>query len=102
MEKKKKSTVRKEKKIVGTLSSRGRTFRGIVVKKFPHRVVVELERTVKEKKYERLSKKKTRLHARLPAEMKVKEGDAVRVRETRPLSKIVHFIVIEVLGGKEE
>jgi len=34
--------------------------------------------------------------------MKVVEGDFVKVRECRPLSKIVHFIVIGVLGGKDE
>ena len=100
MEKKKKETAKAGKeKIVGTVLSRGRIFQGIVVKKFPHRVVVELERTVRVQKYERFAKKKTRLHARLPENMDVHEGDTVKVRETRPLSKIVNFIVIEVLGG---
>ena len=32
----------------------------------------------------------------------VKEGDFVKVRECRPLSKIIHFIVIEVLRRAEK
>lgn len=81
-----------EKEVVGT---RGRIFEGTVTKKFPTRVVVEFERTVFVQKYERFYKKKTRLHARLPQGMNVEVGDYIRVRESRPLSKIIHFVVIE-------
>ena len=88
----------KKQKIVGT---RGRTFRGIVTKKFDTRVVIEFERTVRIPKYERFAKKKTRLHARIPAEMNVHVGDLVKVRECRPLSKIIHFVVIDVLKEAE-
>ncbi len=103
MEKKEvKAKVNEEKKIVRTISIRGRAFKGKVIKKFPHRVVVEFERTVRVAKYERFSKKKTKLHARIPEGMQVHEGDLVKVRECRPLSKIVNFIVIEVLGGNEK
>lgn len=81
-------------RVVGT---RGRVFEGFVTKKFSTRAVVEFERTVFVKKYERFYKKKTRLHARLPLGMDVDIGDLVRVRETRPLSKIIHFLVVEVV-----
>jgi len=85
-----------EKNLVQTLpSTRGRTFEGLVTKKFPKRVVVEFERTVFVQKYERFYKKKTRLHARLPESIDVNIGDSVRIKECRPLSKIIHFIVIE-------
>ena len=78
------------------ISTRGRTFEGFVVKKFHKRVVVEFERTVYVQKYERFYSKKTRLHARLPDSManEINIGDYVRVKECRPLSKIIHFIVL--------
>ncbi|MCU0641957.1 MAG: 30S ribosomal protein S17 [archaeon] len=78
------------------LAARGRTFEGFVTKKFPKRVVIEFERTVFIQKYERFCKKKTRLHARLPDSManEINIGDYIQIRECRPLSKIIHFIVI--------
>jgi small subunit ribosomal protein S17 len=79
-----------------TFGTRGRTFKGAVIKKFPKRVVIEFERTIYIKKYERYSKRKTKLHARLPEEMAkdVNIGDYIEIRGCRPLSKIVHFIVV--------
>lgn len=79
------------------IPSRGRTFQGYVTKKFDNRVVVEFERTVYYPKYERYAKKKTRLHARIPDAMEVHQGDYVKVQECRPLSKIIHFIVISIV-----
>lgn len=100
--KKKKETARQEKKIAGAISTRGQTFKGIVIRKFPGRITIELERTVYLPKYERFMKKKTRIHARLPKEMDVNEGDLIRVKECRPLSKTIHFIVIEIVEKAEE
>ena len=85
-----------EKLIVRT---RGRIFEGKVTKKFPTRVVVELERTVYVHKYERYYKKKTRLHARLPPHFSVEVGDLIRIQECRPLSKIIHFMIIEKVNN---
>ncbi len=101
MKKETKQKVRegKKKPLVGT---RGRIFQGYVTKKFPGRVVVEFERTVRVQKYERFARKKTRLHARLPEGMDVREGDYVKVQECRPLSKIIRFVVLEVVRRKEE
>lgn len=87
------------KKLVGT---RGRIFKGKVTKKFPTRVVVEFERTIYIPKYERYYKKKTSLHARLPENFEIEIGDLVRIQETRPLSKIIHFIVIEKISKLKE
>ena len=83
---------REKENLVGT---RGRTFKGKVMKKFPTRIVVEFERTIYVPKYERYYKKKTKLHARIPSNINVNIGDFVKIRECRPLSKIIHFIVIE-------
>ena len=79
-----------------TLATRGRVFEGFVTKKFQKRIVLEFERTIFVQKYERFYKKKTRLHARLPDSMAndINVGDYIQVRECRPLSKIIHFIVI--------
>ena len=80
-----------------SLGSRGRTFEGTVTKKFPKRVVVEFERTVFVPKYKSFYRKKTKLHARLLDQMEkeINIGDFIKVRECRPLSKIIHFLVIE-------
>lgn len=77
--------------------SRGTIFQGFVTKKFPRRVVIEFERTVFISKYERFSRKTSRLHARLPAELesKIHVGDYIKIQQCRPLSKIIHFIVVE-------
>ena len=88
-------------KAVGT---RGRVFEGLVVRKFPKRITIEFERTLFIHKYERFIKKKTRIHARLPDEIAndINISDYVRVKECRPLSKIIHFIVIKKLRSRAE
>jgi len=97
---KKTATVARDEKI----SSRGRIFQGVVTRKFPKRVSIEFERTVKLQKYERFLKKKARIHARLPDAMThdIHPGDLIKVQECRPLSKIIHFVVIEKVKGKDE
>ena len=90
--------------IHGNLKTRGRIFEGKVVKKFQKRVVLEFERTVYVRKYERYKKSKTKLHARLPDCMadKIDIGDLIKVQECRPLSKIIHFTVIGKVKDKVE
>ena len=87
----------------GNTSLRGRSFKGNVIKKFPKRVVIEFERTLFVKKYERYSKRKTKLHARLPECMKdqINVGDYIEIKECRPISKIIHFIAIGKVSDKE-
>jgi len=115
MEKMKKKTVEKkvEKKVEAkpaetsinqSLSTRGRIFEGTVTRKFPKRIAIEFERTLFIKKYERFAKKKTRIHARLPDQMadQIQIGDLVQVQECRPLSKIIHAVVIKKIKSVEE
>jgi small subunit ribosomal protein S17 len=85
-----------KKDFAENISLRGRSFKGTVIKKFPKRVVIEFERTIYVKKYERYSKRKTKLHARLPESMSndIQVGDYIEIKECRPISKIVHFIVV--------
>ena len=91
----------------GNLKTRGKIFEGTVIRKFPRRVVMEFEREVYLRKYERYYKSKTKIHARLPdcMEKEISVGDLIRVQECRPLSKIIHFAVIGKIKsnvGKEE
>ena len=89
---------KEETTLVRTIeATKGRIFKGTVTKVFLTRVVIELERTVYHQKYERYYKKKIRLHARIPKGLDIAVGDVIKVRETRPLSKIIHFAVIEIV-----
>jgi small subunit ribosomal protein S17 len=89
--------------IHGSLKTRGRVFEGKVIKKFYKRIVIEFERTIYIKKYERYKKSRTKIHARLPNCMKdkINLGDYIKVQECRPLSKIIHFAVIEKIRDAE-
>jgi len=89
--------------IHGNLKIRGRIFEGVVIKKFHKRVVIEFERMVYVSKYERYKKSKTKIHARLQEcmEDKINVGDYIKIQECRPLSKLIHFIVIEKIRGGE-
>ena len=88
----------------GNLKVRGRTFEGRVIRKFPKRVTIEFERMAYVRKYERYSKSRTKIHARLQDCMKedIQVGDLIKVQECRPLSKIIHFIVIKKIKDKSE
>lgn len=88
--------------IHGSLKIRGRIFEGVVTKKFHKRIAIEFERMIYVRKYERYKKSKTKIHARLPIcmEDKVNIGDLIKIQECRPLSKIIHFVVIEKNGEK--
>jgi small subunit ribosomal protein S17 len=56
------------------------------------------------RKYERYAKSRTKIHARLPdcIKDKIHVGDLIKVQECRPLSKIIHFVVISKTKDKEE
>ena len=86
------------------IGTRGRTFEGIITKKFPKRIVMEFERMIYVRKYERYAKLKTKIHARLPdfMEKEINIGDLVKVQECRPLSKIIHFVVVQKLKDAAE
>ena len=88
----------------GHLKVRGRSFRGKVIKKFPRRITIAFEKILFVKKYERYMKKKTKIHSRLPDCMKdeINVGDYVEVGECRPLSKIIHSVVIGKIKSGEQ
>ena len=84
------------------LKLRGRTFEGVVVKKLAGRVTIVFERMLRLPKYERYEKRRTKIHARLPDCMKddVDVGDLIQIAETRPISKMIHFVVSKVIKVK--
>jgi small subunit ribosomal protein S17 len=98
-EKKKKNS---KKALAGAILSRGRIFQGRVIAKHPKRITIEFDRPVYLRKYERYFKKKTKIHARLPENMDVEIEDMVKVRECRPLSKTIHFVVTEITKKSSE
>ena len=87
----------------GELAARGRKFEGYVIKKFPRRVVITFDRVVKIKKYERYLNTKTKLHARLPDCLvsTINVGDYIEIQECRPLSKIIHHVVMKKIHDKD-
>jgi small subunit ribosomal protein S17 len=80
----------------GGLKTRGKVFEGEVITKSNKRIAIQFERMVYVRKYERYKKNKTKIHARLPDCMKdeIQIGDLIRIQECRPLSKIIHFVVL--------
>ena len=79
-------------------STRGRTFTGTVISdKMSKTVTVEWERSKYISKYERYEKRRSKVKAHNPDSINAKEGDIVKIEETRPLSKTKHFVVTEIL-----
>ena len=81
----------------GTLSVRGKLFQGKVVKaKTKDTIVIQKETPTYFKKFKRYARSKNSIHAHVPSNIVVKEGDIVVAAECRPLSKSVSFVVVEV------
>ena len=83
----------------GSLSVRGRVFRGVVRSaKSRNTVMVEWGYHKYVPKYERYERRKTRVTAHNPECIKAKEGDMVVIGECRPLSKTKHFVILAKLA----
>jgi len=87
----------------GNLSARGKTFQGIVKSKNPRRIMIEFENLVYVHKYERYAEARSKIHARVPKcmEKDVQIGDRVKIQECRPLSKIIHFVVVKKIENNK-
>ncbi len=80
-------------------SVRGNVAVGTVVSAKRERTcTIERELVKYVKKYERYRKRKVRMQVHVPAYLSVREGDVVRVGETRRISKTKSFVVLEVLA----
>jgi small subunit ribosomal protein S17 len=80
-----------------TRSTRRKTKEGIVISvKMDKTVVVAVVDRVRHRRYGKTLQKTSHLYAHDEAN-EAHEGDRVRVSETRPLSKLKHWRVLEVL-----
>ena len=86
----------------GTVRVRGREHTGTVISaKMSRSAVVQWEYRHFLPKYERYEKRLSKITVHAPDCLDVKEGDMVRIAETRPLSKTKHYAVIENLGREK-
>jgi len=89
----------KEKASAGKIPTRGAVIEGVVVSdKMQKTVTVRTDYVIKVPKYDRMKRRHMIIKAR--NEIGAKAGDKVKIAECRPLSKTVHFVVIERLESK--
>ncbi|MCA0402576.1 MAG: 30S ribosomal protein S17 [Proteobacteria bacterium] len=78
--------------------SNGRTLVGkIVSDKMQKTIVVMVERTVKHPKYGKIMKRRSKLHVHDENQVG-KIGNIVRIRESRPLSKLKSWVLVEIIS----
>jgi small subunit ribosomal protein S17 len=82
----------------GELATRGAVLDGTVVSdKMQGTVTIKRTYIVKVAKYDRFKRRHSNIKAHSPPCINAKTGDRVKIAECRPLSKTVHFVVIEKL-----
>ena len=87
----------------GNIKVRGNVFTGkVIAAKADKTITVKRMLVKKIRKYERYKKIRSKIHAHNPKCISAKEGDTVRIGETRKISKTKSFVVLEVLKGKGE
>jgi small subunit ribosomal protein S17 len=78
------------------INKTGKTFVGEVVSdKMTNTVVIELEYTSRHPLYKKIVSKNKKIYAE--NNLSAKTGDIVKVRETRPLSKLKRFTTVEIV-----
>jgi small subunit ribosomal protein S17 len=78
------------------------TLEGVVVSdKMEGTVIVQKNRLVKVRKYDRYKKARSRIPAHNPPCINAREGDIVRIIECRKLAKTVSFVVTEKIKSSE-
>ena len=81
----------------GSLTIHGKIFEGVVTKaKAKDTVVLERNAPIYFTKFRRYGRSKNKIHAHVPSNLDVHEGDTVIAAECRPISKSVSFVIIEV------
>lgn len=79
------------------IASRRKVREGVVVSnKMQKTVIVLVERTMKHPRFEKVVSRAKRYYAH-SEDPNIQVGQRVRIRETRPLSKLKRWIVIEVV-----
>ena len=81
----------------GSLTIRGKLFEGIVINaKAKGTAVIQKESPIYFTKFKRFGRSRNKIHAHVPSNINVQEGDHVIAAECRPISKSVSFVVVEV------
>jgi small subunit ribosomal protein S17 len=85
-----------DKNNITSVKKIGKTFEGVVVSdKMADTIVVSLEYTRRHPMYKKIVMKHKNIYAE--NNLSAKEGDMVKVRETRPLSKNKRFTTLEII-----
>ena len=69
----------------------------VVSNKMSKTVVVSVERLVKHPKYGKLLRRQTKLHVHDEAGI-CQIGNTVRIRESKPISKLKNWVLVEVVS----
>lgn len=78
------------------INKTGKTFTGIVVSdKMTNTLVISLSYTSRHPLYKKTVKKNKKIYSENNLSAKI--GDTVKVRETRPLSKLKRFTTVEIV-----
>jgi small subunit ribosomal protein S17 len=86
----------------GQVKVRGRYFQGKVVSDKMYKTVTIEKHFLKYiPKYNRYTRKKTKIHAHNPECIDAKTGMTVLIGETRPLSKTKNFVVLKIISAEE-
>lgn len=86
----------------GGFGIRGSTLVGKVISsKSAKTVTVQIERRIPVKKYKRSITRTYKIRAHNPETINAKDGDIVRIAETRPISKTKHFCVISIVSEEK-
>lgn len=97
------SSTDKHDPFAGNLGVRGATLVGTVTSdKAMKTVTIEMTKKLVYPKYKRLITKTYKVHAHNPESINAKQGDVVRIMETRPLSKTKHFCVVEIIKTEQQ
>ena len=83
---------------MSTKETKAPTFVGKVVSNKTNKTaVVSVERLVKHPKYGKLLRRQTKLHVH-DEEGVCQVGNVVKIRESRPISKLKNWVLVEVLS----
>lgn len=85
-----------------SLKVRGRQLKGTVIAtRMQHSATIEFGRRILLQKYERYTKKRSRIKVHNPECLNAEEGSVVKIMECRPISKTINFVIVSI-EGKEK
>lgn len=69
----------------------------VISNKMKKTIVVQIERTVKHPKYEKIIKRRAKFHAHDENEL-ASIGQIVRIKESKPISKTKNWLLLDILS----